>query len=140
MLKMPNIPTNRAVFCKFITLRNSGFRIATTMHKTTSIANIPSSFFILLLSYFIACPARLPDRQSHYGFFLELVSRQNPRDLPFMHHRDAVADPENLFHIRAYHYNHNPAVRQLSHKVINFRLGADIDTSCRLIKNNNLRL
>src|SRR5262245_5859001 len=96
MLKMPKAPISLPVFCRLVAVRKSGLKIVTMLQRNRSKIKMPNSFFIVVLPLSASC-------QMHHRFLAEPVSVENARDPAFVHHSQAVADAEDLFHFAADH-------------------------------------
>src|SRR6185369_1716110 len=131
MLKIPNAPICRARFWRLMASRKFGLMTETTMQRTISRTKIPSSFFISL--------SFSSGSEAHDGLFAELGAIENSGQTSFVHHRDAVADPEHLFHLTT-DDNHRYTLRgEIANEFIDLSLGANIDSACRLVKNQHPR-
>src|SRR5689334_20028859 len=103
MLKMPNAPICRARFCRLMASRKLGLIAETMMQRTIRRMKMPSSFFISRLSLVskraeLSFGARC---EPHYRFFAEVGAIEYSSQSPFVHHGDAIADAEHLFHLTA---------------------------------------
>ena len=55
------------------------------------------------------------------------------------HHQDAIAQAKNFRQLRGNEQNAKPLVCELAHDRVDFRLGADVDSARRLVKNEGVR-
>ena len=59
---------------------------------------------------------------------------------PLVHHRNAVAHPQHLFHVARDHQDRDAPVREAAHQLVDLRLRADVDPARRLVEDQHLRL
>src|SRR5262245_33542999 len=100
---MPNSPTWLAVFETLAARRKRGLMMATTVPTTRISTSSPTSFLKITSTSNSDVDAGLRSgcrshRQPQDTLFTELRPIKKPADAAFVHHRDAVADADDLLH------------------------------------------
>src|SRR5262249_4506831 len=115
ILKIPKAPICLARFCRLMARRKFGLIIETITQRTINRTKMPSSFFMVELSF-------AAGSQMHHRLFAELFSFEETCDLAFMHDRDAIADPEHFFHLAADHHDRDTFSGKFANQSVNLRL------------------
>ena len=78
--------------------------------------------------------------QLHDCFFAELLPREFSGNAAFVHHQRSVRHPQNLFHFAAHKQNRDTLCGKVFHQSVDFLLRPDIDSTRRLVQQQNFRL
>ena len=81
--------------------------------------------------------AALPTASAMIVCSLNALAVEETGDAAFMHHRDPVADPDDLLHVAGDHQDGDAAVGQLAHQPVDLVLGADVDAARRLVEDQH---
>src|SRR5579859_3004467 len=79
------------------------------------------------------------DGELHNVLLVAIGTVEHAGDFALVHHRDTVADIQDLFHVAADHQNYRPLPRQRAHQPVNLRLGANVNAARRFVQNHHLR-
>src|SRR5438093_6721582 len=126
-----------AILSRFETVRKYGERIQSTKHRLSKPDKVPICRFRLILN---SAPILLAERAAKDLLLSCLTSVKFPTDFPLMHHEDAIAHTQNFGHLRRNHDNRNAICSEPVHEVIDLFLCSHVDSTRRLVKNEDLRL
>src|SRR6266478_10115650 len=85
-------------------------------------------------------PLALAHDDAHDFFLRRLGSLELADKSAFVHHVDAVADPEQFRHLRRYHDDGLASVGQLVDDAIDLVLRTDVDTARRFVQDQDFRI
>ena len=134
MEKMPNNPTWLAVFERLPASRNRGLMKATTA-PTTRIRTSRLRSFLCKVPR-LNCVA---DGKLEHIVLAELAAIKESRNRALVHHRDAVADPDDLLHVARNHQDRDAGVGKAAQHVVDLLFGPDVDAARRLVEDQDLR-
>src|SRR5713226_5143410 len=143
--------TCRAMLSRLESVRNDPLRserMTTRIAKAMAIPNRRSTFLrrVTESSRSAAMPAahldstaHPPGSRRHDSLLGGLRTWELCRDYAFVHHQDAVAHAEDLFHLRGDHHDPYPSPCQRHHQPVDLDLGADVDAARRLSHEQHTR-
>ena len=118
--------------------RKSGLMIATTV-PTTRMRTKQSEIFLQHV-HSISIQARSPTASCSTFCSLNCARSRKPLMRALMHHGDAVADADDLFHVAGDHQDGDARSASVAHQRVDLALGADIDAARRLIEDDDARV
>src|SRR5262252_2104061 len=135
MAMMANRPTWLAVLEMLAASRKRGLMIATTVPTTRISTSSPMSFLKITLPP--GSSRRRSDGQVQHVVFAELRPFELAADAALVHHRDAVAHADHLFHVGRDHQDRDAGVGQRAQQAVDLALAADVDAAGRLVEDDH---